>query len=69
MSRRNKPEHCENPDCPNNGVPDWRGLQRHHVVFRSQGGKNGKTTYLCAKCHDFAHGIVDRDTHPMWSHS
>jgi 5-methylcytosine-specific restriction endonuclease McrA len=41
-------------------APDFRGLSKHEIVFRSQGGdpldkKNVKL--LCGDCHDRAHGI------------
>lgn len=45
--------------------PDWRGLSKHEVVFRSHGGdpldkKNVKL--LCGECHSKAHGI--KEFHP-----
>ncbi len=34
--------------------PDFRGLQKHHKVARSQGGKDTKKNleWLCGKCHN-----------------
>jgi len=33
--------------------PDFRGLQKHHIIPRSQGGKDtkGNIIWLCGKCH------------------
>lgn len=57
----NKPSVCS--EC---GLrPDFRGLQKHHIIFRSQGGK--ETQWLCGKCHSLKHGIVERDSKPRWS--
>ena len=38
--------HCGN-------LPDWRGLQRHHLIHRSALGKNTKDNVelWCAPCH------------------
>jgi 5-methylcytosine-specific restriction endonuclease McrA len=40
---------------------DWRGLVKHHKVFRSQGGEHTKenTEWLCGVCHSAAHGIKE----------
>ena len=57
-----KPLVCEECGKP----PDFRGLRKHHVIFRSQGGKNGETIYLCGKCHSKAHNIREVDSKPMW---
>lgn len=42
--------------------PDFRGLSRHHIKKRSQGGNESKENimWLCGKCHDKEHHIVDR---------
>lgn len=50
-------------------APDWRGLQRHHIKHRSQGGTDepGNLVLLCGHCHDAAHGIRDIESQPMWS--
>ena len=42
---------------------DWRGWQKHEVVFRSQGGDPTNETncrLICAKCHSLAHNIVEK---------
>ena len=43
-------------------VPDFRGLSKHHVIFRSRGGTDEKSNllWLCGTCHDAMHGIIDR---------
>lgn len=42
--------------------PDWRGLSRHHLLFRSHGGKDtaDNLKWLCGICHDKMHGIIDK---------
>lgn len=38
------------------GTPDWRGLQRAHIVRRGLGGKKGSTgptLRLRAECHEY----------------
>jgi len=48
---------CE--DCGQ--FPDWRGLSKHEVVFRSHGGSAtdpANCLMLCGICHDKRHGIV-----------
>jgi 5-methylcytosine-specific restriction endonuclease McrA len=36
----------------------WLATEPHHIVFRSQGGKNELSNgiSLCPVCHEFAHG-------------
>lgn len=46
-------------------LPDWRGMQIHHVSFKQMGGSKHKDTLdnllaLCAKCHSLKHGVVER---------
>ncbi len=43
-------------------LPDFRGLAKHHKVFRSHCGSDDRTNliWLCGKCHDKTHGIIDR---------
>lgn len=40
-------------------LPDFRGLAKHHKLFRSHGGKDNEQNliWLCGKCHSKAHGI------------
>jgi 5-methylcytosine-specific restriction endonuclease McrA len=40
-------------------LPDFRGLQVHHKIFRSKGGKNNinNLELICGDCHDKKHGI------------
>ncbi len=45
-------------------LPDWRGLAKHEIVFRSQGGNpldKSNTVLLCGKCHSAMHGIKEMD--------
>ena len=47
-------------DC--GGACDWRGWEKHEVVFRSQGGDatdEGNCILICAKCHSKRHGIKE----------
>jgi hypothetical protein len=40
--------------------PDFRGLSKHEVKFRSKGGDpldKSNVKLLCGTCHDLAHGI------------
>jgi hypothetical protein len=44
------------------GLPDWRGLAKHEIVFRSHGGDpldENNTVLLCGKCHSLRHGIKE----------
>ncbi|GAG55627.1 unnamed protein product [marine sediment metagenome] len=43
--------------------PDFRGLQGHHIIKRSQGGEDEETNaiVLCGKCHAKAHYILEKD--------
>ena len=38
-------------------APDFRGLQKHHLVHRSQGGDNSlaNVQMWCGSCHDAEH--------------
>lgn len=46
------------PRCVLCGANETAGLQRHHKVFRSQGGGEGENLALvCKVCHDAIHGI------------
>ncbi len=49
--------HCE--VCGD--LPDFRGLQGHHKIHRSQGGEDTEENCVisCGRCHDFGHGIND----------
>ncbi len=41
--------------------PDFRGLQRHHKVFRSLGGSDEKDNiiFVCGRCHSKLHGTKE----------
>ena len=41
--------------------PDWRGLARHHIIKRSQGGNENPENiiWLCGKCHAKNHGRIE----------
>ncbi len=46
-------------------LPDWRGLQMHHVNKKGMGGTNdperlNKVMALCGKCHSSQHGITEK---------
>jgi 5-methylcytosine-specific restriction endonuclease McrA len=44
-------------------LPDWRGLSKHEIIFRSQGGDpldESNCQLLCGTCHDLIHGIIDK---------
>ncbi len=53
---------CQNPKCKNHGIPDFRGLQKHHLKFRSKGRDDSpeNIAFLCGKCHSAAHGILEK---------
>lgn len=41
-------------------VCDWRGWEKHEVIFRSRGGDatdENNCKLICAKCHSKEHGI------------
>ncbi len=40
-------------------APDFRGLAKHHLTFRSHGGKDTEDNliWVCGKCHSEYHGI------------
>jgi 5-methylcytosine-specific restriction endonuclease McrA len=43
--------------------PDFRGLSKHEIIFRSHGGDpldETNTIMLCGKCHNLAHHIVEK---------
>jgi 5-methylcytosine-specific restriction endonuclease McrA len=44
-------------------LPDWRGLSKHEIIFRSQGGNpldESNCLILCGKCHNRVHGIFEQ---------
>jgi hypothetical protein len=52
----------EDGRCENCGqLPDFRGLQKHHKLFRSHLGRDNKSNieWLCGKCHHARHGIYE----------
>ena len=53
------PEDGRCTDCKE--LPDWRGLSKHHILFRSHGGGNESSNieWLCGKCHSLRHGIKE----------
>jgi len=40
---------------------DFRGMEKHHVIHRSQGGGDEPENlmYVCAKCQSAQHGIKE----------
>lgn len=42
-------------------LPDFRGLSKHHKIFRSHNGSDDRSNliWLCGICHDKEHGILD----------
>ena len=59
LSTIDKPPDNRCQDCGN--LPDFRGLQKHHKIFRSKCGNNNPDNliWLCGKCHSKAHGIKE----------
>lgn len=54
---RGRCEHCH-------GLPDWRGLSRHHLRHKGMGGSSHVYTLAelelwCGPCHDAEHGVRD----------
>lgn len=44
-------------------APDWRGLSKHEIKFRSQGGNpldEDNCLMLCGVCHSKEHHIKER---------
>lgn len=42
--------------------PDWRGLSKHELVFRSRGGSPidpENCIMVCGRCHSKLHGIIE----------
>ncbi len=41
--------------------PDWRGLVKHHRVFRSHSGVDTRNNieWLCGKCHSLRHMLKE----------
>jgi 5-methylcytosine-specific restriction endonuclease McrA len=51
--------HCEH--CGK--LPDWRGLQMHHKIFRSHGGATDTVNceMWCAPCHFIdGHNLIEK---------
>ncbi len=49
---------CECCHCP----PDWRGLSKHEIIFRSHGGDpldENNVLLLCGRCHSEKHHIKE----------
>ena len=47
-------------DC--HGVCDWRGFEKHEVIYRSRGGdatNESNCRLVCAKCHSAHHLIYE----------
>jgi 5-methylcytosine-specific restriction endonuclease McrA len=46
-------------ECGN--LPDWRGLSKHHKLFRSKGGtdKLDNLIWVCFRCHSLLHHIKE----------
>lgn len=42
-------------------LPDFRGLQKHHIVFRSHQGQDDydNIKWICGRCHSAKHGIKE----------
>lgn len=48
-------EECHQP-------PDWRGLSKHEVLSRAQGGDptdESNCLMLCGRCHSKEHGVKE----------
>ena len=48
--------------CQNCNIkPDFRGLQKHHIIFRSHLGNDDydNIQWLCGRCHSRLHGIKE----------
>ena len=59
LAKIKSPENGRCQECDN--LPDWRGLQKHHQVKRSQGGDDeNNIVWLCGKCHSKYHGIIEK---------
>jgi hypothetical protein len=44
-------------------IPDWRGLSKHEIIFRSHGGDPtdpDNCLMLCGKCHAACHNILEK---------
>lgn len=62
LAKIEPPEDGKCQDC--HKQPDFRGLAKHHVLFRSRGGKDNteNLVWLCGKCHAKRHGIIEIGT-------
>lgn len=52
------------------GTEDWRGWQKHEIIFRSQGGDPldiNNCELLCGKCGSKAHNIREVDSESQWT--
>lgn len=67
QAKRNKllaeipmPEDGKCQNCHN--LPDFRGLQKHHIQLRSLGGKDNpeNLVWCCGKCHHNFHHIYEQ---------
>ena len=48
--------------CSNCGkLPDFRGIQKHHKIFRSHLGGDtiDNIEFLCGTCHGIRHGVKE----------
>lgn len=44
-------------------LPDWRGLAKHEIIFRSHGGSaidENNCILICGKCHSELHGLKEK---------
>lgn len=48
-------------------VGDFRGLVKHHLKLRSDGGEDKRSNlmWVCGPCHDRFHGIVRKPSKPV----